>query len=118
MHGVASGLSPCQSARMARRFTRSGFPLRDSFAQSQALRARHGRFASKQDPEEELLQRTRRLMREAERDAATAGLPRICWHFNPREVAAVEYIDNGRVLFRLHDGRVFDDGGDPRDRNS
>lgn len=98
---------PC----MTRRFTRT--PQRDIFAQSQALRARHGRFGTPTNPAAHLAA-IRKKMRAAEQAALCNGLPRPLWSFRAEEVGSCDFEENGQVLFRLHDGRVFDDNGDPR----
>lgn len=98
---------------MARRFTRQGYPVRDTFERSQQLRARHGRFAGSADPVD-LAKEVRQRMRAAEQAAQDHGLPRPLWTFRAEEVGVLDLDANGAVLFRLHDGRVFDANGDPR----
>lgn len=98
---------------MVRRFTRPGLVVRDSYERSQALRARHGRFAKPDDPAA-FRADVRRRMQAAEKAALDRGLPRPCWHFRPEEVDAIGFDDSGQLLFKLQDGRVFDDAADPR----
>lgn len=100
---------------MRRRFTRQGYPVRDTFERSQQLRGRHGRFGKSADPAA-FTTEVRRHMREAEAAALADGLPRPCWCFRAEEVEAIDYDASGDVLFRLNDGRVFDANGDPRVR--
>ena len=99
--------------RMARRLTRQGYPVRDTFERSLQLRARHGRYGGPADPAD-LAAEVRQRMRAAEQAALSSGLPRVVWSFRAEEVGALDLDDNGQTLFRLHDGRVFDDNGDPR----
>lgn len=99
---------------MRRRFTRQGYPVRDTFERSQQLRERHGRFGKSADPAA-FTTEVMRHMREAEAAALTDGLPRPCWCFRAEEVEAIDFDDNGQVLFILQ-GRVIDDAGEPRVR--
>lgn len=96
---------------MVRRFTRA-LP-RDTFEKSVALRARHGRFGMPAGPATHVAE-VRKKMRAAEQAALGNGLPRPLWSFRAEEVESIDFDDNGQVLFRLRDGRTFDDNGDPR----
>ena len=99
---------------MRRRFTRQGYPVRDTFVRSQQLRERHGRFAKDADPLA-FTNEVKRHMREAEAAARDNGLPRPCWCFRPEEVEGIDFDADGQVLFMLP-GRVIDDTGAPRVR--
>jgi hypothetical protein len=99
---------------MRRRFTRQGYPVRDTFERSQQLRGRHSRFGKTADPAA-FTTEVRKRMREAEAAAQANGLPRPCWCFRAEEVEAIDFDENGQVLFVLP-GRVIDDAGEPRVR--
>lgn len=100
---------------MRRRFTRQGYPVRDTFERSQQLRERHGRFGLPVNTAAHATE-VRRKMRAAEQAALGNGLPRPLWSFRAEEVDVIDYDASGDVLFRLNDGRVFDANGDPRVR--
>lgn len=97
--------------------TKSGYQLLDSFAKLSALRERHGRFAAPStgvEPEPlNVLEAVRHLMKLAEQEASSAGAPRPAYSFSARDVADIRTDDSDRVCFRLHDGRVFNDQGEP-----
>ena len=100
-----------------RGYTKSGYQLLDNFAKLSALRERHGRFAATSTgvDAEQLphLEAVRHLMKLAEREAITAGAPRPSYPFSARDVADMHRDASDRVCFRLHDGRVFTDQGEP-----
>lgn len=100
---------------MRRRFTRQGYPVRDTFVRSQQLRERHGRFGAPDNTAAHVAD-VRKKMRAAEQTALGNGLPRPLWSFRAEDVDALDYDASGQLLFHLHDGRVFDDNGDPRVR--
>jgi hypothetical protein len=99
-------------------WTRPGYRLLDNFARASALRERHGRFgaASSRD-EPNRLDEIRYLMKLAERDAIEAGAPRPTYGFAAHDVADILTDASARVFFRLHDGRVFSDQGEPEGRD-
>ena len=96
---------------MIRRFPRT--PWRDTYEESQTLRARHGRFSKPTSPAS-LRADVRKRMEDAERRALEGGQLRPVWHFRAEEVARIDFDDDGGVLFELRDGRVFDAIGDRR----
>jgi len=104
-------------------WARSAPTLKDDFAQSAALRARHGRFAKPQasSPSETVFPaEVTRLMKLAEQEAGQAGTPRPCNSFTARDVVAIYtyHQDEGEgVWFRLQDGRVFSSQGEPSTTN-
>ena len=61
------------------------------------------------------LDRIRTAMQRAERDAIAAGMPRPNFAFSPQDVAAIYTQKHGEpgVWFRLKNGRVFQDTGEP-----
>lgn len=93
-------------------------PLRDDFNKSRAMRERNGRFNKTSQPEaaasQELsLADVQAAMKDAEREAMKTGTPRPSYCFGARDVAALYSDDEGGVYFRLRNGQIFNQYGEP-----